>query len=142
MRCRMRLLIVVLAVALILPGLAQARGNGWKDMLIGAGLGTAFGAAAGGATLVFIEPQSYQDFIFPAHYLTGAGIGLILGTTGGALVGFLPEKEKPAETVSGLLSSTPFPVTYNMPLVGVKTVQTDPGKYEAAYMLYPVRLSF
>jgi MFS family permease len=126
---------LTLVLALVLPASAEARGKKWKDLLIGMGLGTALGTAVGGATTMFISPQFQQDFVFPLHYIYGAGAGLVLGTVGGALIGYLPEK--PAKNgyrdpLAGL----------ELPTVIVAPVEVDPGRYERAYVFYPVRLAF
>jgi NhaP-type Na+/H+ or K+/H+ antiporter len=126
---------LALALALALPSAAEARGNGWKDLLIGMGLGTGLGTTVGGATTMFIGPQYQQDFVFPLHYIYGAGIGLVVGTVGGALIGYLPEKPAKAGYRDPLAA-------LELPTVAVAPIEVDPGRYEKAYFLYPVRLAF
>ena len=134
-RAGLLLCVAALAAALACPSAAQARGNGWKDLLIGAGLGTGLGTAVGGATVMFISPQYQADKVFPLHYIYGAGIGLVVGTVGGALVGYLPTKDA-KKGYADPLGHFEFPVFAVVPL------EVDPGKYEKGYFLYPVRLAF
>jgi hypothetical protein len=141
-------LAVALTALALAPATAQARGQGWKDFLIGAGLGTALGTAMGGATTLFVEPQKLQDATFQYHYGIGAGIGLIVGATGGALVGWLPSPLEGEEDDGGDLEVVPRrlapapPARFEMPLLTVQAVEVDEARFEKAYFLYPVRLSF
>ena len=82
-RAGMLLCVAALAAALACPPAALAVGDGWKDLLIGMGLGTALGTAIGGATVTFVSPQYQADKVFPLHYIYGASIGLVVGTVGG-----------------------------------------------------------
>ena len=134
-------IVVALLVCLGLPARAEARGKGWKDLMIGMGMGTAFGTVIGGATTLFLEPQTYQDAIFPVHYLVGAGIGLIIGGTGGAVIGWLPSDLDEEETAAGLLGTTGM-FLWEMPLIGVRPVEVGYQTFEEAYFIYPLRLRF
>jgi hypothetical protein len=137
-RAGLLLCVVALAAALSCPSAALARGNGWKDLLIGAGLGTGLGTAIGGATTMFISPQYQQDHVFPIHYMYGASIGLVVGLAGGALVGYLPGKDDKAK--KGYVD--PLLEHFELPVFAVVPLEVDPGKYEKGYFLYPVRATF
>ena len=143
-----RLTALALAVCLLglfaIPQTADARGKGWKDFLIGAGLGTALGAAMGGATTMFVAPQKLQDSTFQIHYGVGAGIGFVIGATGGALVGWLPtplEGEGDVEVEPADLLGAPL-VDFQMPLFMVQAVEIDEDEYVKGYFVYPLHIQF
>jgi hypothetical protein len=137
---------VALVGALLAPSSAEARGEGVKDLFIGMGMGTAFGAAMGGATTLFLEPQRHQDKIFPLHYLVGAGIGFVIGTTTGAVVGWLPSSKEDLETVGEndvkKFTSSAAEPAWQMPLFAIQPVEVDEEKFEKGYFVYPVNISF
>lgn len=132
------LLTALLACVLALPQSAQARKKGWKDLLLGMGVGTVVGTTLGGMASRLTAPQKYQDYIAPYYYAGGAGAGLMLGTVGGALVGYLPlPDEKKDNDVT--LGSAPI---FEVPILYVAPVKTTKQKVSLTYCLYPINLRF